>query len=96
MRIVGRDKLDAFCEKHADARNWIEAWLYETEGVVWHTPMEVKLRYASASFLAGNLVIFNVKGNEYRMEVVVAYKTGVVTVVWVGTHDEYYERNRKR
>jgi mRNA interferase HigB len=96
MRIVGRDKLDAFCEKHADARKWIEAWIYETEGVAWAVPQRVKDRYPSASFLPGNTVIFNVKGNDYRMEVTVAYKVGVVTVIWVGTHGEYNERNRKR
>lgn len=96
MRITGREKLDVFCEKHADARKWIETWLNETEGVSWRTPLDVKQRHASASFLSGNLVIFNVKGNEYRMETIVAYKTGVVSVVWVGTHGEYDERNRKR
>jgi len=41
-------------------------------------------------------VIFNVKGNQYRLEVIVAYEVGLVTVVWAGTHDEYDERNRRR
>jgi mRNA interferase HigB len=96
MRIVGRDKLDAFCAKHVDARKWIETWIHETEAVTWSTPHDVKLRYASASFLAGNVVVFNVKGNEYRLEVLVAYKVGLATVLWAGTHGEYDDRNRKR
>jgi mRNA interferase HigB len=96
MKIVGREQLDAFCAKHADARAWIEAWLAETESVEWKMPQHIKDRYASASFLADNSVVFNVKGNDYRLEVTAAYKTGVVIVKWVGTHNEYDLRNRKR
>jgi len=96
MRLVGRDKLDAFCVKHADARKWIETWLADVEAAVWATPQEIKDRYASASFLASNVVIFNVKGNDYRLEVMVAYKTGVVIVRWIGTHAEYNARIRSR
>jgi mRNA interferase HigB len=96
MRIVGRDVLDAFCAKHPDGRRWIEAWLHEADAAVWLTPQDIKNRYASASFLAGNTVIFNVKGNQYRLEVVFAYYVGVVSVVWAGTHSEYDERNRGR
>ena len=96
MRVVGRNTLSAFCEKHEDAQKWIDAWLHETECASWPTPQHLKARYASASFLAGNTVIFNVKGNRYRLEVIVAYEVGLVTVVWVGTHAEYEERNSKR
>jgi len=96
MRVVGRNTLHAFCEKHEDALKWIDAWLHETECASWATPQQLKARYASASFLAGNTVIFNVKGNQYRLEVIVAYEVGLVTVVWAGTHDEYDERNRRR
>lgn len=96
MRVVGRNKLDAFCERHADARKWIEAWLHDTEEVKWLTPQHVKDRYSSASFLANSIVVFNVKGNSYRMEVLVAYKVGVVTIDWIGTHRQYDERNERR
>lgn len=96
MRVIGRDKLDAFCLRHADARKWIENWLADTEAVNWDAPPQIKSRYSSASFLAENLVIFNVKGNDYRLEVLVAYKTSVVVVQWVGTHAEYDARNKTR
>jgi mRNA interferase HigB len=56
----------------------------------------MKNRYAAASFLAGNIVIFNIKGNDYRLEVTVAYRTGIVVVDWIGTHAEYDARNRRR
>ena len=93
MKVVGRDKIAAFAQKHADARQWIESWLAETERIVWRTPQEIKDRFASASFLAGNVVIFNVKGNNHRLEVQVAYKTSTVVIRWIGTHDEYTKRH---
>lgn len=92
MKVVGRDKLDAFAQKHTDARQWIETWLAETERTHWRTPQEIKERYATASFLAGNVVIFNVRGNNYRLEVQVAFKTSTVVIRWIGTHEEYDKR----
>jgi len=92
MRIVGRDELAGFSSVHADAREWIANWLADAEAARWQTPQEIKRSYASASFLPHNLVIFNVKGNRYRLEVQIAYQTGVVVVRWVGTHAEYTKR----
>jgi len=57
---------------------------------------DIKERYRSASFLADNTVIFNVKGNSFRLEVRIAYKTQVLSVTWVGTHAEYDRHNRQR
>ncbi len=96
MWIVGRNKLDVFCSMHADARPWIEAWLHETETVSWLTPQDIRSRHTSASFLHGNVVIFNVRGNKNRLEVRIAFRNGIVTVLWIGTHREYDERNRRR
>jgi mRNA interferase HigB len=96
MRIVGRETLDRFCSKHADARKWVANWLSEVESCTWTSPQSIKDRYVTASFLEGKTVIFNVKGNDYRMEVVVAYRTGIVIVKWIGTHREYDERNARR
>lgn len=96
MKIAGRDKLDSFTRLHADARAWIGAWLAETERTIWRTPQDIKERHVAASFLAGDIVIFNVRGNNYRLEVQVAYKTSLVTVLWAGTHEEYSKRLGKR
>jgi len=92
MRLVGRETLDEFTNAHADARAWIENWIADVEAARWRTPQEIKESYASASFLASRVVIFNVKGNRYRLEVQVAYNTGVVVVKWAGTHAEYTKR----
>lgn len=93
MHIAGRDKLDEFAGAHADARSWIENWIADTETARWLTPQSIKDSYSSASFLVARVVIFNVKGNHYRLEVQVAYNTGLVVVRWIGTHAEYTKRS---
>lgn len=96
MIIVGRDHLQAFGDDHADARHWIENWIADAELASWVTPHDVKDRYPSVSFLGEGLTIFNVKGNRYRMETKIAYKTKIVVVDWIGTHAEYDKRNTNR
>jgi mRNA interferase HigB len=92
MRLVGRDTLDEFTNAHADARAWIENWIADIEAARWRTPQDIGDSYASASFLANRIVIFNVKGNRYRLKVQLAYNTGVIVVKWAGTHAEYTKR----
>ena len=96
MIIVGRDQLRGFGDDHADARKWIENWIADTELVSWDTTHDLKERYPSVSFLGEGLTIFNVKGNRYRLETTIAYKTNVVVVKWIGTHAEYDKRNANR
>ena len=96
MIIFGLNIAEAFCRRHADARSWMENWLADAEAASWKTPHDIKGSYSSASFLAGNVVIFNVKGNAYRLETVIAYKTGVVALTWAGTYAGYDARNRRR
>ena len=81
MKVVGRNRLQAFGAKHSDARDWIKGWIAEVELASWNTPQDVKDQYASASFIGNNTVIFNVKGNHYRLEVTIAYKTEVIVIV---------------
>lgn len=89
MRLTGKTVLKEFFDSHADARTWISAWVAEVEDASWETPQDIKDRYRSTSFLPGNTVVLNVKGNHYRLVCKVAYKSQIVTVVWVGTHAEY-------
>jgi mRNA interferase HigB len=96
MKVLDRERLERFCRRHSDARGWIENWLADVESAAWRTPQDIRRRYASASFLAEGVVIFNVKGNAYRLEVTVAYRTGVVAIDWIGTHRAYDERNETR
>ena len=92
MLLAGREVLERFTSVHADARAWIENWIALAETTRWRSPQDIKARYASVSFLADRVVVFNVRGNRYRLEVQVAYNTGVVVVKWAGTHAEYTKR----
>jgi mRNA interferase HigB len=93
MIIVGREKLADLAGKHADARNRISAWIAEAESAEWKKPKDVKDRYPSASILADNIIIFEL-GNEYRLEVQLAYKTGKIIVRRIGKHSEYNRWSR--
>ena len=92
MRLVGRKILDAFIGNHADARAWVENWIADVELARWRTPQDIKNNFTSASFLAERIVIFNVKGNRYRLEVQTAYNAGIVIVRWAGSHAAYTKR----
>ncbi len=89
MILVGRELLTTYVRKHADLRQPMAAWIAEVEQAAWQTPQDIKNRYRSADFLKGNRVIFNLKGNHYRVVVAVTYAAGVVRVRWIGTHAEY-------
>ena len=95
MRVIGLTVLGAFCDRHADCRKWISNWVADAQSSQRLISHSIKERYPSASFLADNIVIFNVRGNEYRLETQVAYNVGVVAVKWIGTHDQYTKRVRK-
>ncbi len=89
MKVVGRKKLEEFSRRHADVRSQIQAWLCEVEESHWQTPHDVKARYATASLLGDNRVVFNLKGNKYRLDVKLSYKNQVVLIKRIGTHAEY-------
>jgi mRNA interferase HigB len=74
---------------HAEVASVVDAWLAEAKAATWRTPADIKARYANASILANNRVVFNLKGNKYRLDTKIAYQTGVVVVKRIGTHAEY-------
>jgi mRNA interferase HigB len=89
MKVVGLQILDEFASQHSDIRGQIAAWIDDVETANWQAPADIRARYATASFLSDNIVIFNIKGNRYRMEVKISYKNKIVLVKRIGTHAEY-------
>lgn len=89
MEIIGKKALFLLARKHADARNAVPAWVAEVETADWKNTSDIKTRYPHASFLANNNVVFNIRGNNYRIIVVVVYICGQVIVKFAGTHDEH-------
>jgi len=89
MRIVAKRTLLTFIESHARAEQALLAWHLEASKANWKTPQDIKNQYASASFVGRNRVVFNIKGNDFRLIVAISYQIGVVYVKFVGTHAEY-------
>ena len=89
MKVHNKKALEDFKERHADVRSHVDAWLCEAEEAEWKSPQDIKDRYVTASFLADNRVVFNLKGNHYRLDVKVSYKNQIVLVKRIGTHAEY-------
>jgi len=92
MKLRGLELLHEFSRQHPDVRGWIKNWVADVKNVTWKTSQDVKDRHATASFLADNVIFFNVKGNDYRMQVKVLYTSGEVLVKWIGTHEEYTKK----
>ena len=89
MRVVALSTLRAFWERHPDAEQPLKAWYAEATSATWNQPADIKAQYRSASVLKNRRVVFNIKGNDYRLIVAVAYKVRVVYVKFVGTHKAY-------
>lgn len=91
MHVVANSKLVSFYNNpsYRDAEPALKAWYEEARRARWITPADIKARYATASFIANNRVIFNIKGNDYRLIVSVAYKMQYVFIKFVGTHQQY-------
>lgn len=89
VNIVAVKFLRAFWEKYPDAEQSLKSWVDEAKKAAWAQPAEIKEQYRSASILKNRRVVFNIKGNDYRLLVSVAYHYQAVYVKFIGTHKEY-------
>lgn len=89
MRIIAKATLRAFWMRHPDAEESLLAWYREIQKAVWDRPEKIKEKYRSASFVRKNRVVFNIKGNTYRIVVKIKYEKQLVFVRFVGTHTDY-------
>jgi mRNA interferase HigB len=89
VRLLNRGVLATFALEHAEIRGALSAWEAEVRRAEWETPADIKTRFPLASLLRANRVVFNVKGQKYRVDVTVDYATRIVFVNRVGTHAEY-------
>ena len=67
----------------------LKAWFTEARNAKWKNSAEVKRLYATASIVSSDRVVFNIKGNDYRLVVAVDYEKAIVWIKWIGTHAEY-------
>lgn len=93
MRILSRSTLRNFWESHPDVEEALKAWYYEATHATWQSPADIKSAHRNASIIKGDRVVFNIKGNKYRLIVSVRYDIGIVFIQFIGTHAEYDKVN---
>ncbi len=95
MRVIARSTLTGFVEKlkgHKDQRavkTALDSWFQEVKRAEWKNSSDVKASYANASIVGAERVVFNIKGNAYRLVAAVDYRRAIVFIKWLGTHKEY-------
>jgi mRNA interferase HigB len=95
MRIIARRTLHQFVEslsasKHRLAvKAALDAWFDEASKATWKNTADVKRRYATASIVSAERIVFNIKGNDYRLVVAVDFEKAIIWIKWIGSHKAY-------
>lgn len=97
MRIISRKRLKEFYEQPSfkDSKKSLEAWFAEVKKSLWDNSHQIKNKYPHASFVGNDRVIFNIKGNKYRLIVRIDYDRKIVYIRFIGTHKQYDNINAK-
>ncbi len=89
MNVISKRTLVKFYEQHPQAKSALEVWHSDARKSTWSSPADIKKIYSSTSFLSDNRVVFNIKGNDYRLIVHIDYPRKIIRVKFVGTHAQY-------
>lgn len=98
MRIISVKTLKDFWEKpgNGDSEQPLRAWYSEAKEADWEGPNDIKSQYHSASIIGNNRIVFNIKGNKYRLIVAIRYEFRIVYVRFIGTHRKYDRVDARR
>jgi mRNA interferase HigB len=89
VRVISPKALRDFWRRHPDAETPLRTWLSVNGAAAWSGPAEIKAAYASASFLGGDRVVFNIGGNKYRLVVQFNFRKRIAYIRFIGTHRDY-------
>lgn len=89
MRIVAKKTIVAFYAWHADAKVALEDWYEKVESAEWENFAQLRMSFASADHVGNKRIVFNIRGNEYRLVAIVLFKVKMVYVRFIGTHQDY-------
>lgn len=95
MRVIARRTLREFVEGLSGRKDQravkaaLDAWFDEVSKVVWTSSADVRSLYATASIVSSERIVFNIKGNDYRLVVSVDFEKSIVWIRWIGTHKAY-------
>jgi len=95
LRIIARSTLKLFWIKYTDAEQPLKSWFEIVKASIWEKPNDIKEVFRSADILSNSRVVFNIKGNKYRLIVSVRYDLKIVYIRFIGTHAEYDKINVK-
>ena len=88
-RIFAKSTLRDFWELHPDSEQYLKTWFDTAMNSGWKSPNEVKQTYANASILKSGRIVFNIKGNAYRLVVKLNFEKQWIFIRFIGTHEEY-------
>jgi mRNA interferase HigB len=89
MKIRNKKLIEEFVKKHADAKNAFQRWIDIVEEAEWKSHADIKISFPSADYIGNERYVFDVRGNNYRLVVVVVFIANSLTVAFIGTHGEY-------
>ena len=95
LRVIAKKTLRDFWKVHPDCDQQLKAWFQEASNAQWNGPRQIKTDYPSASFISDNRVVFNIKGNNYRLIVRINYDYQIIWIRFIGTHAQYDKVNAK-
>jgi len=90
-RIIAKSTLRKFWKKYADSEQYLKTWYDTAKSSKWNSPNDVKQTYINASILKNERVVFNIKGNSYRLIVKFNYQKQWAFIRFIGTHAQYYK-----
>jgi len=88
-RIIAKRTIREFWEKHPDSKEYLQTWYETVKGAKWKNPNEIKQFYTTISILKNSRVVFNIKGNDYRLVAKINYKKQWLFIRFIGTHKDY-------
>ena len=89
MKIIYPEKIVEYADKHIDAKPALERWSAMVKAAKWKHHADLKLDFPSADYVGNNRYVFNIKGNNYRLVVLIVFFAGTVAIRFIGTHKEY-------
>lgn len=97
MRIIAFRTIRAFFERpeYSDSEVSLRAWYHDAKAAGWKNSNELKRLYKNASIVGDGRVVFNIKGNDYRLVVAIDYEFQVIFTRFIGTHEQYDKINAK-
>jgi mRNA interferase HigB len=95
VRVIARRTLHEYVASRKGQRDQaalkaaLDAWFAEARRATWRSSADVRRHYATASIVSSDRVVFNIRGNNYRLVTAIDYEKSIVWIKWLGTHAEY-------